>query len=171
MTLDSSDIVEPKGVQPIFLEKLPKHREKPANLFQAKATSYQITTLLLDPDDKQYFKGYVINKYARPNGLIPVQRNRGGEEIHLQQSQGVKQFLERFDIRQLPELPPRGRKGFNGWKLTKAKSNNQSLLGGQGEDEEKPAAEGDAGQRNEKRKPGEEPYLEYIRWKNRESGA
>lgn len=126
ITLNCAGFAEPKAPHPLFLAKVLKPRSQTFPL-KDKATSYQVTTLLLDPGDKQLFKGYVVNKYARPNGLIQVQRMRDEEGVHMQQSQNVKDFLERFDGRKMPELPPRGRRGLNGWKLTKARSSNKSL--------------------------------------------
>ena len=118
----SLEYAESKATKPLIStasEKLLRERPRPA-VHRPKPSSYPLKTFLLDPGDTQVFKGYVINKYARPKGLIPVTRSKeDGDSLPLQSLQ-VQQFLDRFESKREPDLPPRTRKGFNGWKLTRA---------------------------------------------------
>lgn len=118
----SLEYVESKAVKPLIStvsEKLLRERRRPA-VHKPKPSSYPLKTFLLEPGDAQVFKGYVINKYARPKGLIPVVRSKeDGDSLPLQSLQ-MQQFLDRFESKREPDLPPRTRKGFNGWKLTRA---------------------------------------------------
>ena len=99
-----------------------KDQQTKATLHRAgKAGGYVITTIGLKLGDKAGGSGYVVHRYARPKALIPMPKGRPGDEVHSQQSAEMREFLQRFEARSRPVVPPRGRKGFNGWKLTKAK--------------------------------------------------
>lgn len=107
----------------ILMNVAKDQRSKPV-LRGAKQGNCGITTIGLKPGDKDGGKGYVVHRYARPKALIPVPKDRPGDEVHTQQSVEMREFLQRFDARSKPVIPPRGRKGFNGWKLTKAKEDS-----------------------------------------------
>ena len=81
-----------------------------------------ITTIGLKAGESNAPNGYVVHRYARPKALMPIAREKLEEAVHTLQSTGIKEYMHRFETRSRPVAPPRGRKGFNGWKLTKAKS-------------------------------------------------
>ena len=101
-------------------EKVLREHPRPPLLPKVTPNNYPLKTFLLDPGDTQIFKGYIINKYARPNGLIPISRSKPDDLPSTLQPFEMKRFLGRFDAKPEPDLPPRARKGFNGWKLTRA---------------------------------------------------
>ena len=109
----------PKLLSASFSEKVLKDRPRPS-LPKTKPSAYPLKTFLLDPADNQIFKNYVINQYARPKALVPVSRSKEDANTPPLQSLEMHRFLERFEGKREPDLPPRTRKGFNGWKLTRA---------------------------------------------------
>lgn len=119
VSLEYLDTKAPKSLSTSFSENLLRDRPRPT-LPKTKPSSYPLKTFLLDPSDSQIFKNYIVNKYARPKALIPVPRSKEGAINPPLHSFEMQRFLERFEGKREPALPPRTRKGFNGWKLTRA---------------------------------------------------
>lgn len=108
--------------QDVKLMSAAKEKQVKCVLYRGvKQAACGITTIGLNADVKNEPNRYAVHKYARPKALIPVPKEKSGDELHLQQSAEMREFLQRFEARTRPVIPPRGRKGFNGWKLTKAK--------------------------------------------------
>lgn len=109
--------------QDVKLMTVAKEKQAKCVLYRGgKKAGCVVTTIGLNTDLKNEPNRYAVHKYARPKALIPVPKEKSGDELHMQQSAEMREFLQRFEARSRPVIPPRGRKGFNGWKLTKAKA-------------------------------------------------
>ena len=86
-----------------------------------QAKSLQVLTLTLASDGLPGDNHYLVNKYSRPKALIPVPKSKPDPKSHSRHSSELGDFLMRFDITAIPKLPPRSRKGLNGWKLSRVK--------------------------------------------------
>jgi len=97
------------------LHKSPKPRTQP------KSASVQVLTLTLSSSPSTF--RYLVNKYARPKALVPPPlRSEGeGDQGPGTRVETVEAFLARFDMARLPDLPPKARRGVNGWKLSMVK--------------------------------------------------
>lgn len=135
-----------------ILEKLERTKRKP--LHQTKSPSTQVLTLTLTPSPDS-LAPYLVNNYARPNGLVPLIKNVPQYEGDETEKPGtrvdaVDAFLARFEMEQLPKPPQKTRRGVNGWKLSMAKPQR--------------AKPGSVTERKQEREPEvkEDPYLKLI---------
>lgn len=96
--------------------KLHKSPSKPRT--QSKPPCVQVLTLALTPSPSTAH--YLVNQYARPKALVPPIRLPASAEEELREGT-VDAFLARFEKARMPDLPPKTRRGVNGWKLSMVK--------------------------------------------------
>lgn len=105
--------------------KAPHKSSKPR--LQPKSPSVQVLTLTLSSSPSSFH--YLVNKYARPNALVPPPLRTEHEGVEPEPGtrvETVEAFLARFDMARLPDLPPKARRGVNGWKLSTSKPHRGS---------------------------------------------
>jgi hypothetical protein len=109
------------------VQKLHKSHSKPRT--QSKPPCVQVLTLALSPSPSTAH--YLVNKYARPKALIPPVRLLASAEDGELREGTVDAFLARFEKARMPDLPPKTRRGVNGWKLSMVKpQRSQETRGG-----------------------------------------
>ena len=99
------------------VQKLHKSLSKPRT--QPKPPCVQVLTLALSSSPSTAH--YLVNQYARPKALVPPVRLLASAEDGELREGTVDAFLARFEKARMPDLPPKTRRGVNGWKLSMVK--------------------------------------------------